>query len=317
MFATSFITSSADAVFRFSQPSALPTFQSSNLPVYQSSNLPIFTLIELAYALLWVAALAYAGHARSGRRWMGWVATGTTAIAWGLLTAGLVGRGLAAGHWPLTNRYEFALCFAWATLIIYLLLETTWRERRAGTYMLGVALLVATYAVTRPSEARAVMPLLPALRSAWLQVHVLSSLVGYGACGVAAGLGLMRLMKRSSPDEDEQKTSAKRFLATEEIDRTLERTVALGFPWLTLGILSGAIWAQNAWGRYWDWDPKETWALVTWLWYLLILHVRPLRSWRGRRLAGLVVIGFGVVLFTFVGVPWLVRVVRLESLHGF
>jgi cytochrome c-type biogenesis protein CcsB len=297
--------------------SNLPTFQPSNLPIFQPSNLPIFTLIGLAYALLWVAALAYAGHARSGRRWIGWVATGTTAIAWGLLTAGLVGRGLAAGHWPLTNRYEFALCFAWATLIIYLLLETTWRERRAGIYVLGVALLVITYAVTRPSEARAVMPLLPALRSAWLQVHVLSSLVGYGACGVAAGLGLMRLMKRSSPDEDEQEESVKRPLSAEEIDRTLERTVTLGFPWLTMGLLSGAIWAQNAWGRYWDWDPKETWALVTWLWYLLILHVRPLRSWRGRRLAGLVVIGFGVVLFTFVGVPWLVRVVRLESLHGF
>jgi cytochrome c-type biogenesis protein CcsB len=289
----------------------------SNLPTFQPSNFPIFTLIELAYALLWVAALAYAGHARSGRRWAGWVATGTTAIAWGLLTVGLVGRGLAAGHWPLTNRYEFALCFVWTTVIIYLLLETTWRERRAGTYVLGVALLVTTYAVTRPSEARAVMPLLPALRSAWLQVHVWSTLVGYGAFGVAAGLGLMRLVKRSSPDEEEQNTSVKGLLSVEEIDRTLERTVALGFPWLTLGILTGAIWAQNAWGRYWDWDPKETWALVTWLWYLLILHVRPLRSWRGRRLAGLVVIGFGVVLFTFVGVPWLVRVVRLESLHGF
>jgi ABC-type transport system involved in cytochrome c biogenesis permease subunit len=97
----------------------------------------------------------------------------------------------------------------------------------------------------------------------------------------------------------------------------MERGVALGFPWLTLGILTGAIWAQNAWGRYWGWDPKETWALVTWLWYLLVLHLSPLPRWRGRRLAALVVAGFGVVLFTFVGVPWLVRTVRLESLHGF
>ena len=102
-----------------------------------------------------------------------------------------------------------------------------------------------------------------------------------------------------------------------EVERTMERAVALGFPWLTLSILSGGIWAQRAWGRYWGWDPKETWALVTWLWYLLILHVRPLRRWRGRRLAVLTVMGFGLVLFTFVGVPWLVRIVRLESLHGF
>jgi ABC-type transport system involved in cytochrome c biogenesis permease subunit len=103
----------------------------------------------------------------------------------------------------------------------------------------------------------------------------------------------------------------------EQVKRAMERVVALGFPWLTLSILTGAIWAQKAWGRYWGWDPKETWALITWLWVLLILHVRPLRRWRGRRLAALVVMGFGVVLFTFIGVPWLVRTVRLESLHGF
>ena len=85
----------------------------------------------------------------------------------------------------------------------------------------------------------------------------------------------------------------------------------------TLGILSGAIWAQTAWGRYWGWDPKETWTLVTWLWFLLILHLCPLSRWRGRRLAVLVLAGFALVCFTFVGVPWLVRTVRLETLHGF
>ena len=87
----------------------------------------------------------------------------------------------------------------------------------------------------------------------------------------------------------------------------MQRAVTLGFPWLTLSILTGAIWAQNAWGRYWGWDPKETWALITWLWYLLILHLRSLRRWRGRRLAVLVLVGLGVVMFTFIGVPWLVR----------
>jgi cytochrome c-type biogenesis protein CcsB len=271
-------------------------------------------LIALVYVLLWAAELAYVGHVVAGRRWTGWVATGMGAIAWGLLTAGLVGRGLAAGHWPLTNRYEFALCFAWAILSVYLLLEASWRtddggpQRQAGPFVLAVALVVATYAVTRPAADRAIAPLLPALRSVWLQVHVLTAMVGYAAFGVAAGLGVMRLVHR---------TGDGRWPAAEEIGRTMDRAIGLGFPWLTLGIVTGAIWAQNAWGRYWGWDPKETWALVTWLWYLLILHVRPLRRWRGRRLAVLVVTGFGFVLFTFAGVPWLVRTVRLESLHGF
>jgi len=266
------------------------------------------------YTLLCLSLIAYIAHLIRGNRRTGWAATGLTVIAWGTLTGELAARGLAAGHWPLTNRYEFALCFTWAIVTVYLLLEASWlrpetqpegRERRAGVFVLMVTLPVATYALTRPADERAIAPLLPALRSVWLQVHVLTALMGYGAFGAAAGLGLMRLLHRASPPEER------------EIERTMERAVALGFPWLTLGILTGAIWAQKAWGRYWGWDPKETWALITWLWYLLILHLRPLRNWRGRRLATLTVAGFGIALFTFIGVPWLVRTVRLESLHGF
>ena len=157
-----------------------------------------------------------------------------------------------------------------------------------------------------------IVPLLPALRSVWLLVHVLTAAVAYGAFGVAAGLGIMRLARADAVQQ-----AASRWAPAETIERTMARAVRLGFPWLTLSILTGAIWAQKAWGRYWGWDPKETWALVTWLWYLMWMHVYPLRSWRGPRLAWLTVVGFGVVLFTFVGVPWLVRTVRLESLHGF
>ncbi len=290
----------------------------SNFPIFQSSNLPAFPPIGLSYALLWVAILTYVVHARTGNRWLGWVATGITTASWGLLTVGLIGRSLTAGHWPLTNRYEFALCLVWVILAIYLLLEVSWRERRAGAYVLIISLLVATYAVTRPLEARAIASLLPALRSAWLPLHVLTTLLGYGAFGVAAGLGLMRLVARQwSPDEGESGGEGKALPPVKGVECAIERAIALAFPWLTLGILTGAIWAQHAWGRYWGWDPKETWALVTWLWYLMVLHLSPLPRWRGRRLAILAVFGFGIVLFTFVGVPWLVRSVRLESLHGF
>jgi cytochrome c-type biogenesis protein CcsB len=270
-------------------------------------------LIELAYGLLWITVLVYAGYNWSGRRWIGWLASGAAGLAWGLLAAGLAQRALAAGHWPLTNAYEFALGLAWTMTGIYLLLEITWRERRAGVFVMALALLTATYAFSRPASEQAINPLLPALRSAWLQVHVLSSLVGYGAFSVAAGLGLIRLL----PDRVEPAATLSKLPAAADIERTMVRTVTLGFPWLTLGLLSGAIWAQQAWGRYWGWDPKESWALITWGWYLLILHLRPQHTWRGRRLAGLVVAGFGLVLFTFIGVPWLVRTVRLESLHGF
>ncbi len=261
-------------------------------------------LIILAYILLWLAFLAYFFHARSASRLAGRTATGVTVAAWALLAGGLAERGLAAGHWPLTNAYEVALGLAWTVVAVYLLMETTRHERQAGVYVLPIALLAATYAVTRPAAEQTIAPLLPALRSAWLPIHVASALVGYGAFGVAAGLGVARW--GTAPGDTEQ-----------AVERALERAIALGFPWLTFSMLAGAIWAQNAWGRYWGWDPKETWALVTWLWYLLILHLRPQPAWRGRRLAGLAVVGLGIVIFTFVGVPWLVRTVRLESLHGF
>ncbi len=297
-------------------------------------------MLTLTYVLLWLALVAYVVHVATERRWAGWGATGLTVVAWGLLTAGLVRRGLAAGHWPLANRYEFALCFVWAIVTVYLLLEASWRERRTGAFVLAVALLVATYAVTRSSAEKGLMPLPPALRSVWLQVHVLTVMVGYAAFAVAAGLGVMRLVQRTAPSLVEGSGEGTPSLTggggggktppltggggggktpplVGGAGGGMERAVALGFPWLTLGILTGAIWAQNAWGRYWGWDPKETWALITWLWYLLFLHVRPLRSWRGKRLAWLAIAGFGLVLFTFIGVPWLVRTVRLESLHGY
>jgi cytochrome c-type biogenesis protein CcsB len=270
-------------------------------------------LIWLAYALQWIALLAYLVHAKSNYRRAGPAGTVFASLGWCVLTAGLVQRGLASGHWPLTNRYEVALIFTWSIVGIYLLLEVSWHERGAGVFVMAIAILLATYALTRPADEQTVYPLLPVLRSVWLQVHVLSSLIGYGAFGVAAGLGVMQLLDRPLGGSE----GNVQLPSKERTERTMERVVALGFPWLSLGILTGAIWAQNAWGRYWGWDPKETWSLITWLWYLLILHVRSLRSWRGRRLAGLVVLGFGVVLFTYIGVPSLVRIIRLESLHGF
>jgi len=271
-------------------------------------------MIGLAYGLLWLALLIYILYIRIGRHALGWAGTGCLAGSWVLLTSGLVQRGLKAGHWPLANRFEFALCFLWAMLAVYLLLEASWRRQEAGPFVTAVTLLVGTYALSRPAGDQAIAPLLPALRSMWLQLHVLSAATGYGISGVAAGLALMRLAAPALSKDPERQG---KLPAPTEIERAMERLIALGFLWLTLGILSGAIWAQQAWGRYWGWDPKEAWSLVTWLWYLLILHVRTLRGWRGARLAILVMVGFGLVIFTFIGVPWLVRTVRLESLHGF
>jgi cytochrome c-type biogenesis protein CcsB len=271
-------------------------------------------LFLLSYLFMWTADIAYFVALRSAKSWTDRAPSLLTIGSFILLTIGLVLRSLEAGHWPITNRYEVSLCITWTILGIQILLELSWREgKRAGGFTLIPALILASYALTRPTSEQEILPLLPALRSIWLQIHVLSTLIGYGAFCVAAGLSLTRLVQERMGTNP----MSTRFPPMDQIERTMERAIALGFPWLSLGILTGGIWAQNAWGRYWGWDPKETWSLITWLWYLLILHVRTLRLWRGRRLAMLVLAGFGVVMFTFIGVPWLVRIVRLESLHGF
>jgi cytochrome c-type biogenesis protein CcsB len=267
--------------------------------------------ISIAYLSIWITLLVYVLHTRTGKQRLGQLGTATLITNIVLLTANLVKHAWEAGHWPLTNHYEVSLCVLWTILVIYLLLETTWGERKVAPYVLGVALLVGSYAITRSPSEKEMTPLLPVLRTIWLQLHVITSVIGYGAFGVAAGLGLMHLLPSPRKEEAPERAS------TVQTEQNMERVVALGFPWFSLGILTGAIWAQKAWGRYWGWDPKETWALITWMWYLLVLHVRSLRNWQGRRLAGLVVFGFVIVIFTFIGVPWLVRTVRLESLHGF
>lgn len=264
--------------------------------------------ITVAYGLLWLALIAYLVYPWSGRHDRCWWAIGISLGTWICLTVGLVERSLMAGHWPLTNRYEFALCWVWASLGLHLLLEASWPGRGSGLFVLAVLLFVASYAVTRPETMQAITPLLPALRSPWFPLHAASAIIAYAACGIAAGFGLAHLFSQRMRE---------RLPPTAALERAMERSVVLAFPWLTFSILAGAIWAQHAWARLWGWDPKETWALLTWLWYLMILHLCPLPRWRGRRMAALVLLGLGLVMFTFIGVPWLVRWVRLESLHGF
>ncbi len=270
--------------------------------------------ITLSYVALWFSWIPYYVSLRSDKHWPVLAGKLILILSLTFLTAGLIQRAYLAGHWPFTTGYEFILCFVWMLIVIYLLFELSWGHGQAGVYVILIALLGSTYAITRPSAAKEISLLLPVLRSIWLQVHVFCLLIAYSALGVAASLGLMRLTLYRVVSSGENGSYAP---PPAEVMDMIERMAALGFPWLTLGILTGAIWAQNAWGRYWGWDPKEIWALITWLWYLLMLHIRTLRNWRDRRLAWLAVSGFGVIVFTFVGVPWLVRTVRLESLHGF
>jgi cytochrome c-type biogenesis protein CcsB len=262
------------------------------------------------------AALAYGMQLADRRRWWGALGTWLALAAWAALTLGLAVRGARVDHWPLTNRFEFALCWVWAILAFHLLLEQALQTRSAGAFALPLALLIALWASARPQDEQLIRPLAPALQSTWFPLHVACTALAYGAFTVAGGFGAAYLLGDWLRQRDLIPPIPNlQYLIPNTYP--IWRAVGLGFPWLTLGMLSGAIWAQNAWGCYWDWDPKESWTLIMWLTYLLLLHVRSLRGWRGRRVAWLAVIGVGVVGFTFWGVGWLVRTMRLESVHIF
>lgn len=259
-------------------------------------------MLTIGYGFLWGALIFYGLEWRTGRRWPRWTAVGLSAVGWVLWTAGLAERWQASGHWSMSTRYEFGLAFVWALLCLHLL--ATADIPRAGGGGLLLTLALATYLLTRPAGERTAAPLLPVLRTIWFPLHTFAAALAYGLFGVAAGLGLTGLAER---DEGARASLLER----------IERAADWGFLWLTLSMLLGGIWARSAWGRYWGWDPKETWTLVVWLLYLLPLHLRPLPAWRGRREIALVLLGFAGVLFLWLGVPWVVRVGRLESLHGF
>jgi cytochrome c-type biogenesis protein CcsB len=224
----------------------------------------------------------------------GSLATYGTLMAWLALvfvSASLVFRTIAVGHGPFANMYEFSIAFAWGVLAMYLYFEHRYRQRVLGLVALPVALAMLLYATTIPSTAE---PLVPALQSSLLlSVHVASAIVAYGTFSVAFAASVLFLL---------QPEGGRRGLPRPAVlDEIAYRAVMIGFPFLTLTIVLGAVWANVAWGRYWGWDPKETASLVTWLIYGAYLHARVVRGWRGSRSAWLLVIGFGATLFTYFG----------------
>lgn len=221
-------------------------------------------------------------------------------------TAALAARGLGAGRLPLTNQYEFATSFAWGIALCCIIFIWRFRFQALGTFVSPVVFLVIGYAAMQSREVRELMP---SLRSGWLAVHVLTAIISYGSFGVAFALSLMFLMRQKMRHNPFWQ---KNIPEEQKLDNISYRAVSLGFLFLTLVIVTGAIWAEQAWGSYWSWDPKETWALITWIIYAIYLHLRIGKGWKGRSAAVFAVIGFLCVVFTYIGVNTL-----LPGIHSY
>lgn len=251
--------------------------------------------------------------------------------------ASLAARALAARtipehSWyvPWSNWFESFSLFALLIAASFLVTQARTRVPILGVFVLPWNILALVMAFSYPffsgsgakagsigeffalaNTARALPKLQPALQSYWMAIHVPVMFLSYAAFAVAFGVGLAYLVQERQIKSKKPSEMSYRLPPLEDLDRLIYKIIAFAFPVLTLGVMLGARWAYDAWGRYWGWDAKETWAFITWLIYAVYLHMRLVAGWRGRKTAYMSLAGFGVVMFTYVGVNY------LSSLHGF
>ena len=258
----------------------------------------LFFIAFAAYAVSVILKFSGTAFRKKGLLRAAWIAF---LAAFALHSVFLVARGVAAKRLPLSNQFEFANGFAWGvalfTVAVCTRLKTDWLKVAA----MPAALLIMTYAALQPMEIRNLMP---ALRSAWFGVHIGSAVLAYAAFVIAGCVGARYLILSKKAGDDQK--------ALEQMDFLSYRLVSFGFLFLTVVILSGAIWAEQAWSAFWTWDPKEVWALITWIIYAVYLHLRLRGKKKGRQMAWYLVIAVFVVFFTFAGVNTL-----LHGLHTY
>ena len=273
-----------------------------------SPLLSISTFVFALAAFFYMAALIFKKPRLTlPARWT--VVAAVAATTAGLLLRWVESYQMGIGHAPLSNLYESLVFFAWTAGVIYLYVEFKYKNALIGAFVTPIAFLAMAYASMSPNISDRIQPLVPALKSNWLIAHVATCFFGYAAFAIAFGLSIMYLIKARSPDRIEGIIG--HLPKLDVLDELTHRMVLFGFLFLTGGIITGAVWANSAWGSYWSWDPKETWSLITWFVYATLLHARLMRGWEGKQIAYLSILGFSAVLFTYFGVN------LLPGLHSY
>ena len=261
----------------------------------------ILGIVTLAYLALFLLHLVYFATKKEA------VLSAARPILYAVFalhTLGLAARWiesyrLGIGHAPLSNFYESLIFFAWCIALILIMMKKRLRLPVISMLAIFAAVLFMGYASLSPSVDRQIQPLIPALQSNWLRVHVFTCFIAYASFAISFLAALLYLIGTKN-------------IPGERLEEVNYQAVVVGFPMLTAGILTGAVWAHYAWGAYWEWDPKETWSLITWIVYALFLHARFTAGWKGRRIALLSVAGFVSVIFTYLGVNFI-----LSGLHSY
>lgn len=275
------------------------------------SSSSILSSVTFVYGL---AAVLYIGGWVFKRDLLLKIGTGVAALGLfgnlaGILLRWVESYQMGIGRVPLTNLYESLVFFAACIIAVYLVIEIIYRNRVIGAFATPLAFLTMAYASLSPNISDRIQPLIPALKSNWLIAHVITCFLGYAGFAVAFGASLMYIFRQRQADSPTSMIA--RLPEASILDELTHQTVTFGFLFLTIGIITGAVWANSAWGSYWSWDPKETWSLITWFIYATLLHARLMRGWHGKRIAYISVVGFMAVLFTYFGVN------LLPGLHSY
>ena len=291
----------------------------------------LFINLILSMFIYWVSVLFSQSKTISN------IAKYSTITANGILFVDILSRWINAKYFPLSNLYESILFLCWALLFGQILIEKKTNSKLLGTINIPIVLLLNTFAtLTLPPEMQKIVPLVPSLQSNWLMMHVTMMMISYATlllgsllCLLYVVLDLKKVNKTPSLNSlsnlqyvraekgieldsinineksDSNTKLTTRISLLNTIDFWSYRIIGLGFPFLSLGIISGAVWANEAWGSYWSWDPKETWALITWLVFAIYLHARLTKGLKGRESAIIGASGFFVIWVCYLGVNFL------------
>jgi cytochrome c-type biogenesis protein CcsB len=283
--------------------------------MFSDYQLPIFSCFFLFIAMLgyWVS-LAFPKNKTSFT--LSRVTTLFSNLLFGLT---LIIRWWNEGYFPLSNLYESLIFLSWGISTIHLFVEFRTQSRLIGAISAPIIFFISGFSsLTLPIEMQKALPLVPSLQSNWLMMHVSMMMVSYATLIIDSLLSILylafTLFKKKKVNVEktttniltvQQSSISSQSPILQTIDIWSYRIIGLGFPFLTIGIISGAVWANEAWGSYWSWDPKETWALITWLIFAVYLHSRLLKGWQGTKAASLGSCGFFVIWICYLGVNFL------------
>jgi len=262
---------------------------------------PVFIIATILYM---TSCAGYLGYLFFQRTVLQRTAFGLMLAGFVLHSASLVACGIRAGNVPVNNLHETLSVTAWAITLVFVFFSMRYRLRILGIY---AAPLITLTMIASYQMPRSVAQDPQLFKSWWLATHIVTTFIGNAAFALACGLGVLYLLQENAIKRKTRGFFFSRLPSLDLLDTTGYACIVLGFSMITIGLITGIVYAKAVWGRFWSWDPKEVWAAITWLFYAALLHERLTVGWRGRRAAIMAIIGFGVMLFTFIGVNFLLK----------